>query len=185
MSLMAYDSYRKSNLEWLDEVPDHWEHKKIAWDLPYVVGWTPPSGKDEFYDGEHPWVTIADMTRGNIEDTQSKITDAAIEAKKAEIVPAGSMLFSFKLSVGKVAFLKIDSYTNEAIAAFRPTSGISLEFWKYAAPEIIPHYGRENIYGAKLLNQELIGSARFYCPPVEEQAQIARFLNHETAKSTP
>src|SRR5690606_32579485 len=118
MSLKAYDSYRKSNLEWLDEVPDHWEHKKIAWDLPYVVGWTPPSGKDEFYDGEHPWVTIADMTRGNIEDTQSKITDAAIEAKKAEIVPAGSMLFSFKLSVGKVAFLKIDSFTNEAIAAF-------------------------------------------------------------------
>ena len=182
MSLQAYDSYRKSNLEWLDEVPDHWEHKKIAWDLPYVVGWTPPSGKDEFYDGKHPWVTIADMTRGNIEDTQSKITDAAIDAKKAEIVPAGSMLFSFKLSVGKVAFLKIDSYTNEAIAAFRPTSGISLEFWKYAAPEIIPHYGRENIYGAKLLNQELIGSARFYCPPVEEQTQIARFLDHETAK---
>jgi type I restriction enzyme S subunit len=182
MSIGQYPKYKKIQFSWLDKAPVHWECKKIAWDLPYVVGWTPPSGKDEYYGGDHPWVTIADMTKGTINDTQSKITDLAIAVKKAEIVPAGSMLFSFKLSVGKVAFLAIDSYTNEAIAAFHPTKDISLAFWKYAAPEIIPNYGRENIYGAKLLNQELIGSARFYCPPRAEQTQIARFLDHETAK---
>lgn len=182
MSFPRYDRYVGTGLDWMPEAPEHWRLRKIAWDMPYVVGWTPPSGKSEYYDGDCPWVTIADMTKGTINDTQSKITDLAIADRKAEIVPAGSMLFSFKLSVGKVAFLSIDSYTNEAIAAFLDNQDVSLGFWKYVAPEVLPNYGRENIYGAKLLNQELIGSARFYCPGIDEQKKIAAFLDHETAK---
>src|SRR5690606_23034842 len=105
-----------------------------------------------------------------------------VRDKGARVVPAGSMLFSFKLSVGKIAFLTIDSYTNEAIAGFLPCGPLDLEYWKYAAPEFIPRYGRENIYGATLLNQELISSVRFFAPARVEQTQIARFLDHETAR---
>lgn len=182
MSFPKYPAYKDSGVDWLGEVPAHWVDRKIARDIPFVVGWTPPSGKDEFYDGDLPWVTIADMTQSTVEDTQSKITPLAVREKGAKIVPAGSMLFSFKLSVGKVAFLKIDSYTNEAIAGFLPSENLELGYWKYAAPEFIPRYGRENIYGATLLNQELISSVRFFAPEGTEQTQIARFLDHETAR---
>lgn len=182
MSFSAYLEYKPSGFDWLSEVPAHWMDRKIARDIPFVVGWTPPSGKDEYYDGDLPWVTIADLTQMSVEDTKSKISHLAVQDKGAKIVPAGSMLFSFKLSVGKVAFLTIDSYTNEAIAGFLPCGPLDLEYWKYAAPEFIPRYGRENIYGATLLNQELIGSVRFYSPARAEQSQIARFLDHETAR---
>ncbi len=182
MSFVEYPQYRESRLEWLPRIPTHWVDRKIARDMSFVVGWTPPSGKQEFYDGDLPWVTIADMTQMTVDDTKSKISHLAVQEKGAEVVPAGSMLFSFKLSVGKVSFLAIDSYTNEAIASFLPGGSIDLAFWKYAAPEFIPKYGRENIYGATLLNQELIGSVRFFTPEKVEQAQIARFLDHETAK---
>ena len=182
MSFLAYPDYKRSGLDWLPEVPAHWMDRKIARDIPFVVGWTPPSGKDEYYDGELPWVTIADMTQLSVEDTKSKISLLAVQDKGAKIVPAGSMLFSFKLSVGKVAFLTIDSYTNEAIAGFLPSGSLDLGYWKYAAPEFIPKYGRENIYGATLLNQELISAVRFFAPCRTEQTQIARFLDHETAR---
>lgn len=182
MSFHAYPEYKPSGFDWLPEVPTHWVDRKIARDIPFVVGWTPPSGKDEYYDGDLPWVTIADMTQMSVEDTKSKISHLAVQDKGAKVVPAGSMLFSFKLSVGKVAFLTIDSYTNEAIAGFLPCGPLDLEYWKYAAPEFIPRYGRENIYGATLLNQELISSVRFAAPARAEQTQIARFLDHETAR---
>ncbi len=182
MTFPSYTAYKESGLEWLPEVPAHWADRKIARDIPFVVGWTPPSGKDEYYDGELPWVTIADMTQMSVEDTKSKISLLAVQEKGAKIVPAGSMLFSFKLSVGKVAFLTIDSYTNEAIAGFPPSGPLDLDYWQYAAPEFIPRYGRENIYGATLLNQELISSVRFFAPDKAEQAKIARFLDHETAR---
>ncbi|MDH1057056.1 restriction endonuclease subunit S [Aquipseudomonas alcaligenes] len=182
MTFTAYPDYKPSGFDWLPEVPAHWMDRKIARDIPFVVGWTPPSGKDEYYDGDLPWVTIADMTQVSVEDTKSKISHLAVQDKGAKVVPAGSMLFSFKLSVGKIAFLTIDSYTNEAIAGFLPCGPLDLEYWKYAAPEFIPRYGRENIYGATLLNQELISSVRFFAPARAEQTQIARFLDHETAR---
>lgn len=182
MSFRAYPEYKPSGFDWLPEVPAHWVDRKIARDIPFVVGWTPPSGKDEYYDGDFPWVTIADMTQMSVEDTKSKISHLAVQDKGAKVVPAGSMLFSFKLSVGKIAFLTIDSYTNEAIAGFLSCGPLDLEYWKYAAPEFIPRYGRENIYGATLLNQELISSVRFSAPARAEQTQIARFLDHETAR---
>ncbi|UVO17493.1 restriction endonuclease subunit S [Stutzerimonas stutzeri] len=182
MTFPAYSEYKPSGFDWLPEVPAHWVDRKIARDIPFVVGWTPPSGKDEYYDGDLPWVTIADMTQVSVEDTKSKISHLAVQDKGAKVVPAGSMLFSFKLSVGKIAFLTIDSYTNEAIAGFLPSGPLDLEYWKYAAPEFIPRYGRENIYGATLLNQELISSVRFFAPARAEQTQIARFLDHETAR---
>lgn len=177
-----YPLYKDSGVEWLCEVPEHWLDRKIARDIPFVVGWTPPSGNDEYYDGELPWVTIADMTQQSVDDTSSKISLKAVQDKGAKIVPAGSMLFSFKLTVGRVAFLTAASYTNEAIAAFLPSGPLDLQYWKYAAPEFIPKYGRENIYGALLLNQELISSVRFFAPDKTEQTQIARFLDHETGK---
>ena len=182
MTFPAYPEYKPSGFDWLPEVPAHWMDRKIARDIPFVVGWTPPSGKDEYYDGDLPWVTIADMTQTTVEDTKSKISHLAVRDKGAKVVPAGSMLFSFKLSVGKIVFLTIDSYTNEAIAGFLPCGPLDLEYWKYAAPEFIPRYGRENIYGATLLNQELISSVRFFAPARTEQTQIARFLDHETAR---
>lgn len=182
MSFPAYPEYKPSGLDWLEGVPAHWQNRKIARDLPFVVGWTPSSGRDEYYDGDLPWVTIADMTQKFVKDTKSKISRLAVQERGAKVVPAGSMLFSFKLTVGKVAFLATDSYTNEAIAGFFPGGKFDLEYWKYAAAEFIPRYGRENIYGATLLNQELIGSVRFYAPAQAEQTQIARFLNHETAR---
>lgn len=182
MTFPAYPEYKPSGFDWLPEVPAYWVDRKIARDIPFVVGWTPPSGKDEYYDGDLPWVTIADMTQMTVEDTKSKISHLAVRDKGAKVVPAGSMLFSFKLSVGKIAFLTIDSYTNEAIAGFLPCGPLDLEYWKYAAPEFIPRYGRANIYGATLLNQELISSVRFFAPARAEQTQIARFLDHETAR---
>lgn len=182
MTFPAYPEYKDSGLEWLGTVPDHWVDRKIARDVPFSVGWTPPSGKDEYYDGGHCWVTIADFTGPVIYDTQSKITDLAVSARDALPVPQGSLLFSFKLSVGLVAFLGIPAYTNEAIAAFWPNENVDLKFWSYAAPIFVPQYARPNIYGAPLLNQELIRSVRFFAPSIEEQRVIASFLDHETAR---
>lgn len=96
--------------------------------------------------------------------------------------PKGSLLFSFKLSIGIVAFAGIDLFTNEAIATFVASPGVRTDFLYYAAPVYITENADTNIYGAKLLNQELIKNAVIVCPSVEEQRAIADFLDRETAK---
>ena len=177
-----YPSYKDSGVEWLGRVPEHWRLRKVAWDMKMTIGWTPPTGNRNYYGGPHNWVTIADLSSGQVHETKQKITDAAISEMKGTQAPEGSLLFSYKLSIGEVALLKTPAYTNEAIAAFHPCEHVYMPYWKYAAPIILPRYSRENIYGSDLLNQELMNSARMSLPDWGEQKTIANQLDLETSR---
>ena len=73
-------------------------------------------------------------------------------------------------------------YTNEAIAAFGPSTRMDTGYLFWAAPVLIPHNAQDNIYGAPLLNRDRIANAKLLCPPRSEQRAIAAFLDRETAK---
>lgn len=177
-----YPNHKNSGITWPSRVPEHWQLRKVGWDMKMTIGWTPATSRPELYDGTNNWVSIADMTAGRILETKSKISNQAIKEKGAVPAPVGSVLFSYKLSVGEVAVLEMPAYTNEAIAAFHPSKIINAGYWKYAATVILPYAGRVNIYGALLLNQELMAGCRFFCPVFSEQKQLADSLDRETAR---
>ncbi len=85
-------------------------------------------------------------------------------------------MYSFKLSVGQVGFAGKEIYSNEAIAAFLKDKTTVLEFLYYSSSLIVMN-ANENIYGAKLLNQELIKNAFITYPPFKEQLKIANYLD--------
>jgi type I restriction enzyme, S subunit len=99
-----------------------------------------------------------------------------------KITPKGSLLYSFKLSVGAVSFAGRDMYTNEAIASFLKESELPLEYLYYVLPEYLIENASTNIYGARILNQELICNANLIVPTFDEATNIANFLDNETAK---
>ena len=178
----AYPAYKDSGIEWIGQVPEHWQLRKVAWDLVMSIGWTPDTKNRRYYGGDYNWVSIADLTKNRINETGQKITQLAVDEMKGSQAPAGSLLFSYKLTIGMVALLDQPAYTNEAIAAFYPNKKINMNFWKYAVVVILPRYSRKNIYNSDLLNQELMNSARFYAPSYDEQATIAATLDRETAR---
>ena len=177
-----YLEYKDSGVEWIGAVPEHWELRKVAWDMKMTIGWTPPTGNRSYYGGPHNWVSISDLSAGRISETKQTLTDSAISEMHGSQAPAGSLLFSYKLSIGEVALLERPAYTNEAIAAFHPCKRVYMPFWRYAAPVILPHYSRKNIYGSDLLNQELMNSARMVIPNFNEQVVISEWIDRETAR---
>lgn len=52
-----------------------------------------------------------------LDTTKEEITELAVRETKIKLVPKGTVLFSFKLSIGKIGIAQRDIYTNEAIAA--------------------------------------------------------------------
>lgn len=181
--MKKYDSYKDSGIEWIGEIPSHWAVNKVKHNFSFKTGFTPPSGKSEYYeDGTHVWINISDLQEKEISDSVNKITDKAIEDFKPEIVQKGSLLYSFKLSVGRVGFNTIDCYTNEAIFSINPDSSTNLNFFYYSLPDQILKNANENIYGAKILNQELIKNAYLVIPPTTEQTSIASFLDRKTSE---
>ena len=115
-------------------------------------------------------------------DTQKKISELGVAATKGTLTPKGSLLYSFKLSVGQVGIAGKDLYTNEAIASFTPNQNECLNFLYYSSQVCIIQNANENIYGAKLLNQELIKSAKIVLPPLNEQQDIANYLDKQVGK---
>lgn len=81
-----------------------------------------------------------------------------------------------------MAFVEQDVYTNEAILSIFPNKRISLHFIYYMLPYFLELAATENIYGAKMLNQKIIANALLVVPKLEEQIQIASYLDSKTTQ---
>ena len=176
---------KDSGIEWIGEIPKNWEVRKIKTRFAIQAGFTPDTKNDSYYnDSGYDWVNISDLVDGKticISNTRKKISREYLVKYPHRIVKQGSLLYSFKLSVGQTAFAGKDLYTNEAIASILPTQNDNLKFLNYATFLIIFN-AQTNIYGAKILNQDLIKNAVIVFPSIAEQQKIADFLDGKCAK---
>ena len=154
---------------------------KLKYKYHFQTGATPNTGKKENFEGELKWANISDLNGSVVYDTTKHINKEAASKCSMNISPKGSLMYSFKLSVGTVAFCGEDMYTNEAIASFIPQKN-DLKYLFYCAPIFIIHNANRNIYNAPLLNQELIKNALICLPSLNEQTAIATYLDTHCAK---
>lgn len=180
--MSRYEKYNHVKANWLQEIPEGWELKKAKYCFSYTTGFTPPTGQDEFYNEGITWITIADMNKQIVDESATTLSNLAVEKYNPDLTIKDSLLYSFKLSVGKVAFAGKDLYTNEAIISIPPSKDYDVRFLYYTLPEQLLQNANENIYGAKILNQELIKNAFICCPSPEEQTAIANYLDEKTAQ---
>ena len=115
-----------------------------------TIGGTPSRKIPEYFTGDNLWVSIAEMQGQTITDTKEKITDEAVAASNVKLIPAGTTLLSFKLSIGKTAIAGKDLYTNEAIAALIPID-----------PEKILDGYLNCLFKGKLIDLERVGNKAF------------------------
>ena len=89
-----------------------------AFDL--QMGKTPARNRPDYWNGDHKWISIADIGNAGkfLTKTKESITAAGIDGSGIKVVPQGTVIMSFKLSIGKTAITSEDMYTNEAIMAF-------------------------------------------------------------------
>lgn len=96
------------------------------------IGRTPDRKNSSYWttDTSYPFCTIADMPveSWSIDPQREGVTDAAIRDGKAKLAPAGSLLMSFKLTIGRVGFAERDVYPNEAIVRIEPSDSVSSRF---------------------------------------------------------
>ena len=83
------------------------------------IGKTPSRSNSDYWGIGNKWLSIADLKSKYVSEAKEEITDLAVEEAKMRVVPKNTVVMSFKLSIGKLAILQEDMYTNEAIANFR------------------------------------------------------------------
>lgn len=171
---------KDSGIEWIGEIPQDWEVRKVKFFYDIQTGFTPDTKQERYYSDDEgiEWLTISDLNGEKYipSKTKNHISQEYIAEYNPNIIPQGSLLYSFKLSVGQVAFTNRPIYSNEAIAAFLPKKDICLGYLFYSSCFIIKN-ANENIYGAKILNQDLIKNSIVPIPNLKEQQEIADYLD--------
>lgn len=178
-------SLKDSGINYIGAIPAHWSVKRFKELYPkYTTGFTPDSKDDRYFsngDGKI-WVTIADLNSKYISDSIIRLSDYAIKKFEATPTISGSLLFSFKLSIGKMSFAEKELYTNEAIVSIPPSKKYCLNYYYYLLPSVLLNNATENIYGAQMLNQAIIANMLIPVPPLSEQMEIAEYLDARVAK---
>ncbi len=110
-----------------------------------------------------------------ITNTKEKITDEAIKVSNVKLIPKGTTLLSFKLSIGKVALAGKDLYTNEAIAGLIPKDNQVLDrflFVLFRGRAVNLDLKGNNAFGKSLNSQTLNDEVKIPLPPLPVQEQI-------------
>ena len=151
------------------------------------IGKTPSRSVPEYWGGDLPWVTISDFTAGRIvTTTKERITRIGAEKSGSKRIPRGTLLLSFKLSLGKRTFSGCDLFTNEAIAALqirdRDVADRDYLYWVLGSID----YDRlvDRAAKGKTLNKAKLQILQIPLPPLTEQKRIAGILDAADALRT-
>ena len=142
-------------------------------------GKTPPRSEPRFWNPPrgHPWATIADMRTDPVLHTAETVSEAGLPFAGRSVL-AGSVMMSFKLTVGRVARAGTELLTNEAIVSIHGLEGRVDDGWLYhALPGIARRGVTDTAVKGSTLNKAKLEKLKVDLPPLEEQRRIAEILD--------
>ena len=177
---------KDSGVEWLGEIPAHWEVKRLKRVFDLVNGSTPRSNEQEYWNGEVTWLTPENLGRLQgtvVHQSARSITTSGLESCGTNLVPAGSLVLSTRAPIGHMAIAGVDLCTNQGCRSLVFREGLRPLYYFYellAARAELESLGRGSTF--KELSREELGVLAIAERPLPEQRAIAGFLDRETAK---
>ena len=177
---------KDSGVEWIGQVPEHWDVKKITHIFPNIgSGTTPNSSDPSFYEGNINWLQTGDLTDGYIYKTSKTITHKALQTYSTlKIYPKNSLVIAmYGATIGKVGLLQIETTTNQACCVLSTALNIEMKYIFYLFQGIKESLVAMSYGGGQPnISQEKIKSLKLPFPNASEQEQIADYLDKQTAK---
>ena len=140
------------------------------------MGKTPPRAEPVWWQNDIHWVSISDMKDyGHISYTKEMVSQKALEEKFGGISTKGTLLMSFKLTVGRTSILDIDAVHNEAIISIYPyvdTENYFRDYLFYILPIVTQWGDSKNAIKGKTLNSKSIANLMIPLAPLNEQHRI-------------
>lgn len=173
---------KDSGIDWLGEIPEHWESWKISHAFKNIgSGTTPESGNPIYHqNGTINWLNTGDLNDGVLNSSSKKITNKAIEDYSSlKTFPKGSLVIAmYGATIGKTALLNFETTTNQACCVFGVSDIISVKFLQYWFKAKKEHIINLSIGGGQPnISQQILKDIRLGCPNVEEQNEIIDFLD--------
>jgi type I restriction enzyme S subunit len=185
MGYRAYPEYKEARLEWLGNLPKHWECLRLRLISKRYSGGTPDKKNDLYWlDGTIPWLNSGAVNQGVISQPTDFISELALKESSAKWIPAGAVIIALAgqgKTKGTTAITKFKTTCNQSMAAivFENDHPKYMYWWLHSQYKNIRGMASDD--GRDGLNLEMIGSIPCPRPAENEQLKIAQFLDYKTA----
>lgn len=178
-------SLRPSGIDWIGNIPSHWEIAPVKYSFNLFAGATPKTEKAIYWDGEIIWITPADYKTDDhyISKGRKNITKEGLASCATEIVPINSLIFSKRAPIGTVSLAKTPLCTNQGCISCVPKSATNSNFFYYSCRIATKEFEMLGS-GATFLEISSSNFANFKMPlpPLTEQQAIADYLDKKCAE---
>lgn len=183
--MQRYDSYKDSGIQWLGELPSHWEVCKIKNVSQISSGSTPKSSIERYWGGGIKWITPADFKTDTkyVCKGMRDITEAGALSCSTKLIPKNSVVFSKRAPVGQVSITTDDLCINQGCIACIPNESIITPFFFYLLSCYKDEF--ESLSGGTTFKEialNVFADFKISIPPLPEQQAIASYLDTATAK---
>ena len=180
---------KDSGVEWLGEIPAHWEAKRTKFAATLRSGHTPSRQNPEYWRGcTIPWFGLADVWQirdGQVEyvhATAEKISELGLANSAARLLPTGTVILSRTASVGFSAILGVDMATTQDFVNWVCGPSLRSEYLLYVFRAMGPEFRRLTMGSThQTIYMPAVGCFSTPVPPVPEQDQIIAFIRKETS----
>jgi type I restriction enzyme, S subunit len=180
--MKKYDKYKQSGIEWLGDVPEQWEVKRVKDIFTLARGKFShrPRNDEKMYEGgSYPFIQTGDVAKSSKYITSYKqvLNENGIQVSKR--FKKGTMLMTIAANIGDVAILDFDAFLPDSLVAFHSKQNTDFYFYLLSAT-------KDELDTIKItntqdnLNLERLNAIFKLLPPISEQTAIATYLDTKT-----
>ncbi len=171
----APDGFKRTEI---GELPSEWHVAELGEIADLGLGRTPARKNGPYWESDDiHWVAISDLNNGIVTSTKESISHLAHqEVFRARTCLPGTLLLSFKLTIGRVGILGVPAVHNEAIASIEPGEDVVQPFLFYLLQALNYNAYLDDYVKGRTLNKRKLLAIQIPLPPLPEQRAIARVL---------
>jgi type I restriction enzyme S subunit len=180
---------KDSGVEWIGEIPSHWEVSKVKYQFGISGGGTPSTEKDEYWEGTIPWVSSKDMKSRYIYDTIDHITPLGLQNSTCSLVEVGSIIIVVRSGILQrtipIGMNKVPLVVNQDQKVLSSRGDVLEEFFYYFVSgneiSLLTDWMKEGTT-VESIEMEYLENFPLHFPPLPEQEQIVSYLDHKTGE---
>ena len=174
---------KPSGVEWLGDVPEHWEIRKLGQIARVFNGATPSRAQPAYWEkGTVAWLNSSKVNDQLVVAPSELVTDRAAQECSISLVPRGAVVLGLVgqgRTRGMSALLGIDACISQNLAAVVPSTAVEGKFLHHLLTALYEHVREMGRGGNQdALNCDLVARLRLPIPPQAEQIELFRHLDN-------
>ena len=160
---------------------DPWEQRKLGDIADIVGGGTPSTSNEEYWDGEIDWYAPAEITNQiYVDSSERRITEQGFNNSSTKMLPVGTVLFTSRAGIGKMAILRKESCTNQGFQSIVPHKNELDSYFIFSRSEELKRYGETVGAGSTFVEvsgKQMCAMELMMPQTIDEQRKIGSYFS--------